>query len=98
VTLTDGAFSGTPVTLVTGAAGTITVKFEATGPETEAISTVLVPAADLDIAGTTANKYTVNGVTATQAGWEAAVASAVVNGGTVSVTKVGTALVWNIAS
>ena len=53
---------------------------------------------DLDISGTTANTYTVNGVAATVGQFEAAVDSAVLNGGTVSVSKVGTALVWDITS
>ncbi|MFZ0493508.1 MAG: S-layer homology domain-containing protein [Acidimicrobiia bacterium] len=95
VTLTDGAFTGTPV--VRGV-GTITVQFEASGPATEAIDyTSMTP--DLDISGTTATKWTINGVAAaSQAAFEAAVDSAILNGGTISVTKVGTALVWNIAS
>ena len=96
VTLTDGAFSGTPDTRV---GTTVPVFFYAASTVASEAIDYVTQSPDLDIAGTTANKYTINGVAAASlAAWEAAVDSAILNGGTVSVAKVGTALVWNVAS
>ena len=98
--LTNGAFSGSVETPVV-AANTVTVMFTATGGETEAIVYNTVTIADLGLTGTTAVKYTLNGLsTATEVQFEAALTS-IIGGaftGEISVAKVGTDIVWTLTT
>jgi hypothetical protein len=96
VTLTDGDFSGTPAA-INAAGDTVAIEFTASGPDTESISYTAVAPADLPHIVGTSVTYTVGTNTAaTVLAFEAAVANAILNGGTVSVADTGTVVVWTV--
>jgi hypothetical protein len=103
VRLNDKTVSGTPVVLVTGGAGTVTIKFTSTGPASAAISTVTLTGGaniiNVGLTGNTAVVYQINGTATTQGPWEAAVGG-IIGGlsGTVTVSDSGSNTVWNVTS
>jgi hypothetical protein len=103
INLNDKPVSGTPVALVTGVAGTVTIKFTATGPASATISTVTATPANIVNAGLSGNttvEWRVNGTAGTQGAWEAAVNGITTGGltGTVSVSDSGVNTVWNVTT
>lgn len=98
--VTTGAASGIPGALVTGGAGTVTIKFTSTGPATAPISTVTPNPALTGITGTSTVVYRANGTAVVQGVFEANVANIIagLTTGTVSVTKEGTSTVWTVTT
>ena len=98
VTLTDGAFSGTPAANV--ALTSVQVIFETGGPLSEAIAyNSLTP--DVGLTGTGVVKYTVNANTAATVAQFSAALDSIIGGafkGTVSVAKVGVDIVWTVTT
>jgi hypothetical protein len=96
VTLSDGVFSGTPREILPGD-NTVTIEFKDGGDESEAIDyESLTP---VGLTGLGDVKYVIpSNSKADVDQFEAAVANAIVNGGTLSVAKVGNDIVWTLTS
>jgi hypothetical protein len=92
--LTDANFSGVPNTDPVGTTITVLINGQQSAPT---VDFAAIQPATIGGTATTAATYTVNGAASNLAGFQAGVDLAIANAaGLVSVTQVGTGLVWNV--